>query len=115
MNSKYLFFQNSFSISYFKLEERFDEMSLQYLNFLACDHISMHGDCRIKQLLVGSNPELVVIVLEISADFVQIFTWDMNTNTEAGFNDKIEKNFHIIWDDRGYPYILTKDKVYFTN
>ena len=39
----------------------------------------------------------------------------MVNNVEAGFNDRIDKNFHIIWDDHGFPYILTENKVYFTN
>ena len=116
MNSKYVYFQNSIGISYFNLKDRFCEENLKHLNFLACDHVVLdEGESQIKEILVGSNPDLVVIVLSINTEFVQIFTWDMVNNVEAGFNDKIESNYQIIWDDHGFPYILTKEKVYFTS
>ena len=64
MNSKYIFFQNSIGISYFNLKDRFCEENLKHIDFLACDHVvAENGESQIKEILVGSNPELVVIVL----------------------------------------------------
>ena len=59
MNDLYLFFWGDFSIQFFDLRLKFKDEHLQTVNFRICHRES----CKIKELKVGNNPNIIVIIV----------------------------------------------------
>ena len=65
-------------------------------------------NARIKGVYSGSNPELVVIILDMSKDTDIIFIWNLSQNIEEQ-QCEVGKNYEITWDKHGYPLIITPE------
>jgi hypothetical protein len=113
MNDQYLFVWNTNEIKYHSLDERITDKHFKKMDFT----FSSSNDSKVKQVVVGSNPSLCVIILDhldkYGKNFFTVFVWNIDTDSEEESWD-VEGEFRLLWDSSGNPYIITKDKVIFT-
>lgn len=55
--------------------------------------------------MTGSNPSLIVIIAAQKKSNDTVFTWDITKNVERESYD-VGKDYEIIWDHNGNPYII---------
>ena len=91
------------------LKKNFSEQKLQTLYFQIDPE---DPESFIKEVRTGSNPDLIVIIVQQTKDLDSIISWDIDNNTEFSCND-IEEEYLVIWDSRGLPYIATSEKIIF--
>ena len=57
----------------------------------------------------GSDPDQLIIILNQGLDQLYLFRWNVRFNKELDYQ-KIDKEYRIVWDKKGNPYCLMKDK-----
>jgi hypothetical protein len=65
---------------------------------------------KIKEIACGTNSELIVIICEGNIETDVLYIWNIENDCNNGFYD-IGKDYDIIWDLKGYPYIITSGKM----
>ena len=61
MNLNYIFFYDSKQIIFFNLDDEFTDSNIKRINLkISADEDS----CKIKEIRSGSNPDIIVIILE---------------------------------------------------
>ena len=71
------------------------------------------GPKRIKDVRVGHNKNVMVIIVEQSNQQDSIIIWNTVKNIEKE-NFDITEDYEILWDSDGNPYIQTNDRTIFT-
>jgi len=61
---------------------------------------------KIKEIACGTNSELIVIICEGNDQTDVLYVWNIENGCSGGFYD-IGKDYDIIWDLKGNPYIIT--------
>lgn len=113
MNRNYLFLWDYFTIHYF-------EMRLELVdNPVSKNQIRLVKDeyegYRIDDVRLGSNQNLIVIILVKEDNPTFVITWDLQLKLEVNVNLATKKSFEIFWDYNGSPYIVEEGKVKFIN
>lgn len=67
----------------------------------------------IKDVRLGSNPEIMVIIVDQSHHLDCILVWSMKKNQEKEAFD-VAKDYEILWDYQGNPYVIHEDVAIFT-
>ena len=101
MNRKYLFLYNDFEIDFFHLDQPFTEENKQRINI----RTQKTDNIRIKDLRIGADPEIIVIILEHPQNPFTILTWSVSDNLELEVC-MAEEPFEVLWDYHGNPYIV---------
>ena len=57
--------------------------------------------------------KIIAIVLEINTLYDCIVIWNLEKLEEKGLFD-VMRPYEILWNDKGYPYIVSKDGVILT-
>ena len=68
----------------------------------------------VKQVVSGSSPEKIIIILEQPDDQEAVIIWDISIDTEDG-SSLFDKDYEIIWDESGQPYVVSQDKIWFSH
>ena len=50
----------------------------------------------------------------MTADHFLILIWNIKKDNQTGYFDNISKDYHILWDTEGNPYIINDGKVIIT-
>lgn len=69
---------------------------------------------QIKEVRTGSNPDVIVLIVQNEEQNIEIFTWSLIDNSEQEAYEIGKEEFEILWDLTGNPYIVTGSSVTFT-
>ena len=109
MNKQYILIWDTKVIRALDLKKKFCHKNLVLLDFQIDKD---DPESFIKEVRTGSNPEIVVLIVQQSKDVDSVISWNVNSNTEFSCND-IEEEYVVIWDRSGFPYIVTPQRVFF--
>jgi hypothetical protein len=113
MNKKYLFLYNEYAITFIRLDEDFnDPKNHQKINLeiLNNNENKLIQTSLIKELRVGADPNIILIILEHFQNPYAILTWNIKHNLEEEYTTS-KMPFEILWDFNGVPFIIHKDCV----
>lgn len=101
MNKNYFFLYSSYEIFFFRLDKPFTDDNLLKVNM----KMQSSGSVQIKDLRIGADPEIIVIILEERYNPFTILTWSVKDNVELEVCTA-EEPFEVLWDYHGNPYIV---------
>lgn len=61
---------------------------------------------------IGSSKKYIAIFLNINFNNDCIIIWDLFKNCEKIAVD-VSKKYEVLWDIKGYPYIIEENRVWF--
>ena len=111
LNPNYMFFWSGHSVEYCLLLSKIKNEKMTYLNLRVKDNENKE-DCSIKEIRTGSDPSKIVLVVQQSKNRHTIFTWSTRENIQMEAFD-VGKEYAIIWDKLGNPYIIDRKRVIF--
>lgn len=66
---------------------------------------------RILDVRIGSNSKYLAILININMNCDCIIIWNILINAEKIAVD-VSKSYEVLWDNKGYPYIVEEDRIW---